>query len=347
MKEYKNPFCIRHDYFYCPLPLTLESYWACEADCFHCPGRKLNAIWGQEQRVSDYRKIKRKLINSLNNKQPSSDMAVALSLKKTFFIGRKADPYQPIETKEHVTRNIIKTLNKLDWSHIICSRYTDNMLADEDLFAELKTHLLIEITPGGENDRVVFERERTPEIEERLRTIKSWIKKGFNVGVRGEPFIPGFHTPKQFREMLKRLKAVGVKSYNTYNLHLNDHVAKRLHSIKLDLVKIWEMNQDINWKPIQRQLCEIADEENMILGCPDFVNTGKDWIEKTNTCCGIDVPNPFRFNTHHWKRLRQKGKSNKKIFKKTWENIGDKEGGKAIIEGRGDNKIFTLKDVGI
>ena len=347
MQEYKNPICIRHAHLSCPLPLALESYWACDADCHHCPGRKLNEIWGSEQRIANPHHVERKLHNAVLNARPRSPVACALAKKKTLWLGRKADPYQPIESKKHITRAIIQILNKMHWSFVVCSRYTEFMQPDTKLFQHGMSTLLIEITPGGENDWALFERQRTTPVEERLRAATKWSKDGIHVGIRGEPFIPGHHTTKQFRDILRRLKSHGLHSYNTYNLHLNEYNARRLNSIGLDIEKIWHHNQDRLWRPIQRQLCNIADEEGIILGCPDFVNVPKGWRSRTNTCCGVSVIRPFRFNTHTWKRLLQKGKTPKAVLNNTWEDIGtedDYNQGCAIISGRAHD-MYTMKDV--
>jgi len=166
--------------------------------------------------------------------------------------------------------------------------------------------------------------------------------------VNGEPFIPGLHTLKQFRSMIRRLKAIGIQSYNTYNLHLNDYVAKRLNNIGIDIKKIWYYNQDREWRKIQRQLCDVATKEGIRLGCPDFVNTGKDWIEQANTCCGVNVPNPSKFNTHVWKRRLQKDKNAdpNHVLLNTWEGIGDYKLGVDIMEGH-PCKVYTMRDAGL
>lgn len=350
MKEYKNPICIRHNHLSCPLPLTLESYWVCEAECLHCPGRKLNEIWGKEQRVTNPQQVKQKLINALKNSQPRSSVAKALSKKKTLWIGRKADPYQPLEAKKHITRKLIEILNIMKWSFIVCSRYTEYMKSDTYLFKEGKSTLLVEITPGGESDWSLFEHERTTPVEDRLKAAARWNKAGIHVGIRGEPFIPGYHTFKQFRIMLRRLKSHGLYSYNTYNLHLNEHNARCLNNAGLDIEKIWHHNQDALWRPIQQKLCEIADKENIILGCPDWVNIPAGWQCKTNTCCGVNITRPFTFNTHTWRRLLLRGKKYKRVWKQTWEGIGTTEDqlkAKTIIYGGINKNQYTMRDAGL
>lgn len=348
MLEYKNPICIRGTHLNCPLPLTLESYWACEADCLHCMGRRMNQIWGHEQRAVDPVNVRRKLVNSQKVKNPKTPLAVAMYLKKTIWIGRKSDPYQPIELELGITRSSIETLIDLQWSFVLCSRYMDNAMRDESLLLKAGglVTFLVEVTPGGESDWELFERKRTTRVEKRLRIAKRWADRGIHVGVRGEPFIPGHHTTSQFRDTLRLLRSFGLKSYNTYNLHINEYTIKRLHAIDLDIEKIWECNQDKYWRPLQRELCQIADEEGIALGCPDFVNVPKGWGSSTNTCCGVDVPQPFTFNTHHWRQLLQQGVSAEGLFQKTWEGIGtedDKNLAHLITCGKSKDH-YTMRD---
>ena len=349
-KKLKNAITVRGDCLYCPLPLAIDSYWNCLVDCHHCYFRRLNRTWGQELRPADPKQVYKKLKNGLSNKNPKSYLAHALALKKTVRVGNKTDPFQPIENKLHISRDIIKALIKLDWTFVIQTRFLDNLIKNEKLLFKAHDKDLLTImpiiSPGAERDWEILERKRTTPIEERLSIIFGLIEEGYDVGVNGEPFIPGFHTLKEFEETIIRLKEVGVKSYNTYNLHFNDHVAKRFCDIGLDLDKIWRLNQNSGWKKIQIELCKIAKKHDMILGCPDFVNTGIKWKEQANTCCGIDVPNPSKFNTHYWKRKLQMGKKPNKILEKTYEGIGDKELAKKIITGkRCDN--YTMRDAGL
>ena len=349
---YKNPIAMRKDHLTCPLALALESYWACEADCFHCMGRRLNQIWGTEQRITDPEAVKKTLLNALKNENPKSIIAQALHQKKAFFLGRKADPYQPIEIDKQVTRRLLQILIELDWSVVICSRYQENMERDEDLFLEKNVHLLTEITPGAEADWELFERKRTTPIEDRLQFTKVWQKRGIKVGVRGEPYIPGHHTLHQFKDMLKRLKSYGLKSYNTYNLHINEYTIKRLHNIGLDIEKIWTLNQDKHWSETQKKLCRIADDVGVTLGCPDFVNVPINWMSITNTCCGINVSNALTFNTHIWRglQLQKKKRFGTNILFLTWEGIGSDEDIKQatkIVLGKPSKDYYTFKDAGI
>jgi hypothetical protein len=313
--------------------------------------RRLNRTWGQDLRPADPDEVRRQLERGLKNPNPKSSLAWALKRKKTIRLGNKADPYQLAESEHRVSHRIQQHLIQLEWSYVIQTRFLGLLYMEEGLLAQADKlgglTIMPIISPGAESDWEVLERGRTTPVPERFKLMAQWVKRGFKVGVNGEPFIPGYHTVEQFRDMLKRLKSVGVHSYNTYNLHMNDHVAKRFVEIGLDIERIWEMNQDKHWRPIQRELCRIADEEGMVLGCPDFVNVEPGWRQRSNTCCGVTVPNPSKFNTHWWVHRIQQGRSKVEVLEGTWEGVGDYDKGKQIVMGEDGCEFFTLKDAGL
>jgi DNA repair photolyase len=352
MDVYKNPITVRGGHLTCPLPLALESYWTCEADCLHCVGRRLNKTWGNEQRAANPECVKNLLKNALLNKNPQSIKAQALHSKKVLFLGRKADPYQSIEIEKKVTQRLVQVLLELDWPMVICSRYQSNMGRDTDLFLKKRKliHILVEITPGAESDWEVFEHKKPSQIEHRLQIAKTWQDLGIKVGVRGEPFIPGYHTIKQFRDILKRLRSYGLMSYNIYNLHMNEYTIKRFYNIGLDIEKIWRCNQDAHWKLVQKKLCQIADEEGIELGCPDFVNVPVNWMSGVNTCCGIDVQDAFTYNTHNWRKLILQRETGQEVLRRSWEGIGtteDKTQAEVIVFGKYSKEFYTMRNAGI
>ncbi len=346
----KHGITVRGDSLYCPLPLSVEPYWWCAPNCRHCYFRGLNHVWGKEWRPISVEAFERRLRNGLKNKNPRSTLAHCLAGKKTMRVGNKTDPFQPIELELGRSTGAINVLCKLDWTFVIQTRFIGRAweLTHEALLAHphLVTLLPI-ISPGGELDWELFERKRTEPIAARFETIQTAMAAGIEVGVQGEPFIPGFHTEQMFEDMLKRLKAIGVNRYNTYNFHFTPHVAKRLAAEvpEVDIEKIWYYNQDEHWKPILQRLLAIAARLDMILGCPDFVNSGPTYRERANTCCGIDVPAPCTFNTHYFKRYAQDGLTADEILAKTNDGSGDPALAEKIVTGV-ECEFFTLRDAG-
>jgi len=344
----KNSVTIRGDSLYCPLALSIDSYGNCLTDCWHCYLRRLNHTWGQDLKPADTELLRKKLVSGLSNKHPKTPLAWALSQRKTIRWGNKSDPFQKAELEHRVARPIFNILTGLNWSFVIQTRFP-SVLEEYDRYIK-RAHdrgiitIMPVISPGLERDWSLFERERTDPPELRLRLIEKWSRSGIPVGVNGEPFIPGFHTDDDFENTLKLLKKYGVTRYNTYNFHFNAFVARRLNDIGVDIEKIWFHNRDKQWKRILSRLLDLAKKYDIILGCPDFVNSGLSWVEKANTCCGVDVPNPCTFNTHHFKKCLQQGKSSSEIFDLTYDGTGDIEMGKAIIEGS-TTEFYTLKDL--
>jgi DNA repair photolyase len=312
MKTLKTPLTIRSD-LYCPLPFSLDAYWNCLVDCHHCYFRHLNHTWGTDLRPANPLDVYKKLKNGLNNKNPKSYLAWAIKRKKTLRFGNKTDPFQPAEKEHRVSLRLLKVLNRLSWSTVIQTRCTWQLMEYEDVLMKQPSlwTVMPVISPGFVRDWEILEKKCTTPPDYRLIHLQQLLRnsKGkLSVGVNGEPFIPGFHTIKEFSDTVRILKSYGIRSYNTYNFHFNAFVAKRLHAIGIDIEKIWYYNQDARWKKILAKLLRIADKEGIVLGCPDFVNSGSKWYEKANTCCGINVENPLSLIPTFGKSNYKRGK---------------------------------------
>jgi len=348
----KHGIVLRGDSLYCPLPLAIEPYWWCEPDCPHCSFRALNHVWGRDLRPVDIPSLEGKLISGLKNKHPQSPLSFCLHQKKTIRIGSKTDPFQPPELQYKVSTQAMNVLRRLKWSFTIQTRFTNNLMevAESAIYKAARLGLVTlipVISPGRDKDWELLEQKKTPPISERLQHIIQWKKQNVPLGVQGEPFIPGFHTVQDFEDTVRMLKGIGVNRYNTYNFHFNAHVAKRMVNIPgVDIERIWEQNQDRPWRKTLGMLLDIAKKYDMILGCPDFVNSGPDDVQQSNTCCGVDVPNPCTFNTHHFKLSAQSGTPLDEVAARCWDHCGDWEMGNKIING-GTNKFYTLRDAGI
>jgi len=277
----------------------------------------------------------------LKSAKGSSPLHNALRQKKTLRVGNRTDPFQDCELKYKVSTELITFLIRRRWDTVIQTKFP--LRAWEMVTALEKgasCQMMAVVMPGLEKDWELLERRRTENPIERVKTLQRMQKEGISVGVNGEPFIPGYHTVKDFEGAIKLLKSHGIRRYNTYNLHMNDLVVKNLHGAGLDIEKIWYMNQDGPWRKVLIQLLDIADRHDIILGCPDFVNSGWGDRQRSNTCCGLDVKNPCTWNTHHFKLAVQNGEDPINC----WDGVGDYKAGVEIIKGSAEG-MYTLKDV--
>jgi len=340
---------------YCPLSFCLDSYSNCKIDCVYCFLRRLNKIWDKELRPMDLENFERTLTNGLRNSNPKSPIAQALKQKKTIKFGNKSEPFQPAESVFRVSKQALEILAEMEWSVVIETKCSELMMEYLGILKRNKNlFVLINISPGFMSDWEVFEGRLTTSPEKRIQHLSLLIKEGINVGVTGEPFIPGYHTVKQFERTLRIIKSNGVKSYNIYNLHLNEFVIKRFWEKGLDFEKIWIYNSDLYWKPLLREMIEIAKKYDMILGCPDFINSGS-YMESSNTCCGINVNNPCSFNLITWKKWIKEGLNHisdkhkinnlkENILKSTWDGVGNFELGKRLMF-ENNKDLFSINDI--
>jgi hypothetical protein len=311
----------------------------------------LNHTWGTDLRPADPEAIQRKLRAAVKNKSPRSTLAHALAAKKTIRMGSRSDPFQDAELKHGVARDIIRVLTEERWTFVIQTRFTGNLLntAVDELRAahfEHLLHVMPIMSPGLDRDWEELERKRTTPPRQRLAHLSFLRGAGVPYGLNGEPFIPGYHTVEDFRQTLMLLRDHGIKRYNTYNFHFNAYVAKRLNAIDVDIEKIWFENQDAQWSKTLPKLLALGHDYGIDIGCPDFVNSGPHYREPANTCCGLDVPRPSLFNAHTWKRMLQDKQDPRDILDETWEGIGDREMGRAVMFGTTD-KFYTMKDAGM
>lgn len=344
-KMLKTGLSIRGDSYYCPLSFQLDTYWNCESACLHCYMRRLNRTWGQDLKPLDIPAFEHQLDTALTKVEARTPLDRAIKARKTIRFGNKTDPYQTAELTHEVSRKAVKILLDRGFSFVLQTMFTDNAIRDDDLFLsrpDLVSFMPI-VSPGLERDWELFEKKATTNPIDRIEDAARWQRLGFNVGINGEPFIPGHHTEKDFEEVLKLLKSNGIKSYNTYHLHYNDWVAKNFAALGLDVVKIWDMNQDAEWRKILRRLIDLAKGYDITLGCPDFINSGK-YQEATNTCCGMNVPNPCTFNIINWKKRLAAGEGIEAVLNKTWDGIGDLNMGSALIRGE-KSGFYSLKDI--
>ncbi len=224
MDEFKSPISLRGDHYWCPLSLQVDAYWQC-VGCPMCYLRRMNRTWGMAQKVANPETIRRKLENGLKHPAPKTPLGRAIKAKKTIRFGNKADPYQPIEKTSMVSRQILSVFNTLDWSYVVQTKFP-SLLAGRDIDmlkdSRGQATVMIEMSPGLDWDWEHLEGKLTDPPKVRLEAAAELLRAGVRVAFNGEPFVPGLHTTSQFREALQAVKSIGVHTYNTYFMQINE-----------------------------------------------------------------------------------------------------------------------------
>jgi DNA repair photolyase len=322
MTPYRSGLGVRGDHLYCPLAFGLDLYWGCEFDCSFCFCRGLNRTWGREIRAVDVGELTRKLLSPGKGTAPEVRCA---EMRKTLRLGNKSDWFQP-EAEARFGRpalQMLRVLRDAEWSVKVETR---GQLIGEppyfDLIADMKAAVTVSVMIGGSDDWKKFHPQSADPLF-LLTVAGEFRRRGHQVSVITEPFLPGYHTTAQFITFLDVVKSVGLDAVNVYNLHLTEFVAKRIYNLPgVDIERIWVENQDDRWGCTLLELIQIAESKGIYLGMPDFVNSGR-YLERFNTCCAVAVPNPLRYNYPTFKRhILRKGSLSLEDLHDMYEGIG-------------------------
>lgn len=136
--------------------------------------------------IGNIKSVERKLDNIFNRKAIKEDnfLDVLIANGYTWHCGGMSDPFQPIEKKLGVTKNLIDITNKYG-IHILFSTKTDTTY-DCDIKPELHTFQLSVTNTLNRNDI----EPNVADIDSRYKLYKNLKDNGFKVGIRIQPFIP-------------------------------------------------------------------------------------------------------------------------------------------------------------
>lgn len=188
MKKF-NPLTVSSKIAACSLPLRADSYKTCAFACNYCFSnnrvlRKSSDDDLQIANISQYQKRLQKVLVD-NNYDETNLIDIMLRDDLTIHWGALSDPFQPCEEQYHITKQLVDISNEYNRSILFSTKthtvYDTNINPDLHAFQLSITNLLQNnwIEPG------------LRPIEERIRFFNELKDKGFKVGIRIQPFIPG------------------------------------------------------------------------------------------------------------------------------------------------------------
>jgi DNA repair photolyase len=212
-----------------PFDQSINPYKGCEHGCVYCFARPSHAYLDLSPGIDFETKIFYKT-------QVPARIVEALSrpgyVCSTIALGANTDPYQPVEKRLRITRQILATL--LEWRHPV-SIVTKGalILRDVDLLAELATLSLVSVkislTTLDNSLKTTLE-PRAAGPAARLRCIRELTSAGIPVGVLMAPVIPGLNDT-EIEDIAAASAAAGARSIG--------YVLLRLPYEVKDLFKEW------------------------------------------------------------------------------------------------------------
>jgi len=212
-----------------PFDQSINPYKGCEHGCVYCFARPSHAYLDLSPGIDFETKIFYKT-------QVPARIVEALSrpgyVCSTIALGANTDPYQPVEKRLRITRQILATL--LEWRHPVSIVTKGTLiLRDVDLLAELATLSLVSVkislTTLDNSLKTTLE-PRAAGPAARLRCIRELTSAGIPVGVLMAPVIPGLNDT-EIEDIAAASAAAGARSIG--------YVLLRLPYEVKDLFKEW------------------------------------------------------------------------------------------------------------
>jgi DNA repair photolyase len=198
-----------------PYNFSINPYRGCEHGCVYCYARSFHEYLGFSAGIDFETKIlvKRdaaKLLRKQFNKPSWKPALIALS--------GNTDPYQPIEKKFELTREILQVMAEYRNPVQII---TKNALIsrDIDILQELAKHHCVGVSLSISTlDKQITDKmePRTSRPEQRLKTIQKLAEANIPVGVMMAPMIPGW-TDSEIFSILQKAKDHGAQ-YASYSI---------------------------------------------------------------------------------------------------------------------------------
>lgn len=169
---------------------SINPYRGCEHGCVYCFARPSHAYLGYSPGLDFETKLLFKPeVASLLEKELRRPSYRA----RPITLGANTDPYQPVERRLRLTRQVLEVLLRFRHPVSIVTKSV-NVLGDLDLLTQLAEHGLVHVflsvtTLDPALARVMEPRASTPLL--RLRALSGLAKAGVPAGVLAAPMIPG------------------------------------------------------------------------------------------------------------------------------------------------------------
>lgn len=186
-----NPLNVSSKFAICGLPLRVDTYKTCSFGCKYCFSNYRKIMeFEKHLQIGNIKLVEKTLDRVLNQNKLRENNLLDKLIKDgiTWHCGGLSDPFQPIEKKLKITKQLVDISNKYNIS-ITFSTKSDTFY-DCDLRPELHS---IQMSVTNLNDRKDIE-PNIPSIKDRIKWFHELKSKGFKVGIRVQPFIPNVTT---------------------------------------------------------------------------------------------------------------------------------------------------------
>ncbi|MCA8920888.1 MAG: radical SAM protein [Planctomycetes bacterium] len=202
---------------------SINPYLNCELGCAFCFAREFSRRREGERLDGEDRFARR-----IHAKRGAAEvlrselerLAAAGKLGEPIALGTATDPYQPLERRQQLTRQLLGVLLEAARAHpgalrLIVATRSDLVLRDVDLLRQLREVGQLRVTlglPSVDRDLLRSLEPRAPTPALRLRAVEGLRRAGLEVGVSCSPILPGLgEDPRALRRVVCAAQQAGAR----------------------------------------------------------------------------------------------------------------------------------------
>ncbi len=233
-ETYTNPLSLTSQFFFCGLPLRLDSYRGCGFQCSFCFARfRGGNAPGPSVVPADPDTLQNLFERTFceDRTRPPSLIGQFLLKRVPIHFGGMSDPFQHAERTFRVTQRFLETLLKFQYPTVISTRST--MPATDPYLGILREMKSVVIQFSFTSTRATISdrlEPHTPKPQDLLETMQRLSDRGIPVTCRWQPYVPGLsESPRQF---VRTVAAAGARHVSVEHLKLP---VERSHPLWSDL----------------------------------------------------------------------------------------------------------------
>lgn len=311
MDYYKEFISFKSIFYFCSIPLRLDSYKGCTHSCLYCFSQCLNNRkynYFKKPKSAKPELLKKLLKNNENQKSRYGVISSCLRHRLPLHFGSISDPFQPIEKIQKVSFNILQILCDFNYPTVISTK--SSLITSPEYISILKqlpVSVQVSFSTFTEELAAVIE-PNAPSPIERLRMLEKLSSLGIWTVVRLQPFL--YPIEKVNDIPLKTISEVGVKHVMLEHLRIptnSSHESrKRLdNAIGANMLEKYReigirnsrVNYEISSESKIDNILSVKKETNLLGMSFGAADNDFHHVSDMPCCCGL--PNSEEFQNYY------------------------------------------------
>jgi DNA repair photolyase len=240
--NYTYYLSVTSQFYFCGLPLRLDSYSKCQFQCLYCFANARGGFRGDGKLGIANADTLRRRLDYLTTNEPRSVIDEFLKQRQPIHFGGMSDPFMPIENKLKITYELLKVLSDFKYPTVISTK--GDIFAREPYIEQLKRgNYIIQVSLSSLDCKLLnLIDHKTPGPQQVLGSIRNLKNEGIPIFCRIQPILPT--RENDAFEVIEACSTIGIKHIAVEHLKLGfekSYSIKKLSDIlKIDLINYFK-----------------------------------------------------------------------------------------------------------